>query len=390
MLNIALFGPPGAGKGTQSTLLAEKYNLTYVATGDLLRQEIKEGTELGELAKSTIERGGLVSDEIIVQLIENRITMNLSNSNGILFDGFPRTIVQAYILEGLLLKMNSSLAAMFCLEVPKDILLKRMLERSKTSNRSDDTEEVIEVRLNEYQEKTVPVIDFYKERGKYNSINGIGNIDSINKRITTIVSSILKKKLLNIVLLGPPGGGKGTQGIKIAKKYGLGYISTGKLLRREVKENTEIGKKAKPFLEVGNIVPDELAIQLIEREVKLQHEARGFVFKGFPRTIVQAYILDGILKKMDSSVSVCYNLNIPTLTSVKRLAERAKTPQARSYDKSIELIISRLEEHEQRTSLVAKFYKNQKKSIKINGQGNQEEIFDNLSSHIEKAFKQIR
>jgi len=117
MLNIALFGPPGAGKGTQSKKLLEKCNLTYISTGDLLRVEIEEGSDLGKKAKDIINKGGLVSDEMIVQLIEKRITMN-TNTRGILFDGFPRTVVQAYILDGLLLKLNTSLHMMLSLDVP--------------------------------------------------------------------------------------------------------------------------------------------------------------------------------------------------------------------------------------------------------------------------------
>ena len=119
MLNIALFGPPGAGKGTQSQWLVKKYNLTYISTGEILREEIAAGTKLGILAKDIIEKGGLVSDEIIVQIIESKIQKN-PNANGFLFDGFPRTTVQCYILEGLLIKLNTSLTCMLSLEVPED------------------------------------------------------------------------------------------------------------------------------------------------------------------------------------------------------------------------------------------------------------------------------
>ena len=145
MFNIALFGPPGAGKGTQSRKLIEKYNLAYISTGDILREEIAEGSDLGMQAKSVIEKGGLVSDEIIVQIIEKKIKTN-TEVNGFLFDGFPRTVVQAYILEGLLLKLNTSLNCMVTLEVPQDILMERMLERAQKENRIDDTMEVIENR----------------------------------------------------------------------------------------------------------------------------------------------------------------------------------------------------------------------------------------------------
>jgi len=119
MLNIALFGPPGAGKGTQSKRLIEKYNLAYISTGDMLREEIANDTEIGRIAAAVINKGHLLSDEFIVQLIEKRL-MDYKNVNGFLFDGFPRTTVQAYILEGILLKMNTSLDCMLSLEVPFD------------------------------------------------------------------------------------------------------------------------------------------------------------------------------------------------------------------------------------------------------------------------------
>ncbi|HRW22695.1 MAG TPA: adenylate kinase, partial [Bacteroidales bacterium] len=171
MLNIALFGPPGAGKGTQAKMLAEKYNLTYISTGDILRKEISEKSKLGLEAKSIIDKGGLVSDEIIVQIIEQHIDMQ-SQSNGVLFDGFPRTYAQAYILEGLLLKMNTKLNCLLSLEVPRDELIKRMQERALKENRSDDKKEIIENRLREYDEKTVPVMDFYKDQNKFHSLDG--------------------------------------------------------------------------------------------------------------------------------------------------------------------------------------------------------------------------
>jgi adenylate kinase len=126
MFNIALFGPPGAGKGTQSKMLIEKYNLAYISTGDILREEMAQGTVLGKKAQAVIERGELVSDDIIVQIIEKKIQTNPEVS-GFLFDGFPRTVIQAYILEGLLLKMNTTLSCMISLEVPEDELMKRMM-----------------------------------------------------------------------------------------------------------------------------------------------------------------------------------------------------------------------------------------------------------------------
>lgn len=389
MFNIALFGPPGAGKGTQSRKLIEKYNLAYISTGDILREEIAEGSNLGLQAKSVIEKGGLVSDEIIVQIIEKKIKTN-TEVNGFLFDGFPRTVVQAYILEGLLLKLNTSLNCMVSLEVPQDMLMERMLERAKKENRSDDTIEVIENRLKEYKNKTIPVADFYKDKGIYYACDGVGTVEDIFNRITNIVEQSLTKTWLNVVLFGPPGSGKGTQGKLLAEKYDLIYISTGSLLRREIEKGTDMGLSAKEYMEKGDIVPDEFAIKLIEKQIQTHPDAKGFFFKGYPRTIVQAYILDGLLRKVDSSVSCVFNLDVPTLESIKRLSARSKTEKSRYYDMDTDVIIRRLESFQNRTQPVLDYYEKQRNIYHIDGIGTKEEVYKRLAEKLELAFKHAR
>ncbi|MDD3637215.1 MAG: adenylate kinase [Bacteroidales bacterium] len=389
MLNIALFGPPGAGKGTQSKLLLKKYNLTYISTGDILREEIANQTELGKEAKGIIEKGGLVPDDIIVQIIEKRVTMNL-NTAGILFDGFPRTVVQAYILEGLLSKMNTSLTCMLSLEVPKDELINRMLERAKVGGRADDTMEVIKVRLEEYENKTKPVIEFYKEKNKYFPIDGVGSVETIFGNLVDTIESTMKQDFFNVVLLGKPGSGKGTQGELLARKHNLVYISTGKLLRKEIAGNTEIGQIAKPYMDRGEIVPDEIAIRLIEKKIHHHPSAAGFVFKGFPRTVVQAYILDGLLRRINSRVSCMLNLKLSTLDAIKRLNDRGKTDRKRPYDTSTDMILNRLDEYEKKTKPVIEYYKKQTIFFEVDGAGNEDAVNERLEEAMVKAVKQLR
>lgn len=389
MYNIALFGPPGAGKGTQSRKLIEKYNLAYISTGDILREEIAAGSELGLRAKSVIEKGGLVSDEIIVQIIEKKIKTN-TEVQGFLFDGFPRTVVQAYILEGLLLKLNTSLNCMVSLEVQQDVLMERMLERAKKESRIDDTIEVIENRLLEYKNKTIPVAEFYKDKGICYSVDGVGTLDEIFGRITNVVEQSLTKAWLNVVLYGPPGSGKGTQGKLLAEKYDLVYISTGSLLRKEIEKGSEMGIAAKAYMERGENAPDEFAIKLIEKQIQTHPDAKGFFFKGFPRTIVQAYILDGLLRKLKSSVSCVFNLDVSTLESLKRLTARSKTNERRYYDMDTDIIIRRLENFEARTIPVLNYYEKQKNIYNINGTGSEDEVMDRLTKKLELAFKQAR
>ncbi len=389
MLNVALFGPPGAGKGTQAKKLAERYNLTYISTGDILRNEITEGTPLGLQAKAIIEQGGLVCDETIVQIIENSINMN-HDSNGILFDGFPRTYAQAYILDGLLIKMNSKLSCLISLEVPKEELVGRMIARALKENRADDKQEIVENRLREYETKTIPVIDYYKDLGKYYPIDGIGAVDEVFDRVTDIIEEILSQTLLNVVFFGPPGAGKGTQAKRLAKKFNMIYVSTGEMIRKEVADQTELGKVAKPYLETGDIVPDDIAIRLIERKIKQHKNIKGFIFKGFPSTLVQAYILGGLLKKSDTSVSIVMNLETTTLLSLKRLTARSKTANARTYDMDAETIIHRLEVFDDRSGKILDFYEQQNKLITFNGNIDPEELHKEMADTIEKAFKEIR
>ncbi|MCF8298884.1 MAG: adenylate kinase [Saprospiraceae bacterium] len=389
MLNVALFGPPGAGKGTQSQYLIEKYNLTYISTGDILRKEIADRTKLGMQAKNIIEQGGLVDDELIVQILERKL-MSLPNSNGVLFDGFPRTVVQAYILEGLLLKLNTSLTCMLSLEVPREELIARLLNRGKMSGRSDDNIDVIENRLHEYDEKTVPVAKFYQDIGKYIPINGVGKIEDIFVKLNDEIQNTLEKKWLNVVIQGYPGAGKDTQAKKLSKQYNLVYISTGEMLRDEIARNTEIGKIVKPYMDKGDFVPDEIPIRLIERKINENPDSKGFIFKGFPKNLVQAYILDGLLERFESSVSCMIRLEVSALEAMKRLYARNKTPQGRSYDADSEVIIRRLEEFETKTYYVADYYKKMDKFYSINGMGDEKEIADKLSILVKTAFKNVR
>lgn len=389
MLNIALFGPPGAGKGTQSDLLIKKYNLVHISTGDILRQEISEKTELGLQAKEVIEKGGLVSDELIVQIIEKKMRSS-TECNGFLFDGFPRTFVQAYILEGLLLKMHTSLLSLISIEVPHEECKKRLLIRGKTSGRSDDTENVIDFRLLEYQNKTFPVLQFFKERGILEPIDGTGSIEAIFGRITQSIEKNLRKVLFNVVLLGYPGAGRGTQARILAKKFDLVYISTGTMLREELKKKSEICKIIKPLMENAKLVPDEIVIRLIEKKIKSNKNTKGFVFKGFPRTLIQAYILDGLLRKQNASISCIIDLSVPLLQLVKKLAERGKTAKKRTYDLQAESIVKRLEDHEKNFIPILEYYKKEKSVVTVNGLCSKDDISHEMEKHIEHAIKNVR
>jgi adenylate kinase len=389
MLNIALFGPPGAGKGTQSEFLIKEYNLFYISTGYLLRKEIAEKTKLGCEAQSIIASGGLVSDEIIVQIIEKTITEN-PNANGFLFDGFPRTYIQAYILEGLMIKLNTSLSCLISIDVHEEESTKRLLERAKASGRSDDNEGVIKTRLKEYHQKTRPVLDFYREKGICYEINGVRSIEEVKFDIRGIINEELSKMLFNVVLFGYPGSGRGSQGKALAKKYGLEYVATGSMLGEEIAKGTELGEQIRPLYENGELIPDEIVIPLIEKKLESSKGVKGYIFKGIPRTLVQSYILDGLLKKHKTSLSKIIELEVPTLELIRRLDERSKTNDSMPYDSSTSKIVQRLQDHENKTVSVIKKYNEQHGVVKIDGTGTFEEVFDRISEEIESGFRHLK
>jgi adenylate kinase len=190
MYNIVLFGPPGAGKGTQSEKLIEKYGLTHLSTGDLFRKHLGEGTELGVLAKKYMNEGRLVPDEVVIGMVEDKINESKNSTQGYIFDGFPRTTAQAEALDEMLAIHGLSISGMIALDVPEDVLKARIIERGKTSNRVDDQDEQkINTRIKVYLDETLPVADFYSRQSKLSKINGVGEIDQIFASITSVIDS---------------------------------------------------------------------------------------------------------------------------------------------------------------------------------------------------------
>ena len=194
MINIILFGPPGAGKGTQSANIIAKYSLIHIATGDLFRKHLKEGTPLGTLAKDFMSKGNLVPDQVVIDMVDDKIKSS-HNDAGIIFDGFPRTIPQAEALEKLLASKDSTIKILIELVVPEDELRKRLAERAHKENRPDDAKpEVIENRISVYKGETASVADYYKKRGKYASVVGVGEIDTIFSNICREIDKSLLLK----------------------------------------------------------------------------------------------------------------------------------------------------------------------------------------------------
>jgi len=192
MLNIVIFGAPGSGKGTQSERIVEKYGINHISTGDVLRAEIKNGTELGKTAKDYIDQGQLIPDSLMIDILAS-VFDSFKDSKGVIFDGFPRTIAQAEALKVMLRERGQEVSVMLDLEVPEDELMVRLIKRGKDSGRADDNEETIKKRLNVYHSQTAPLIDWYKAEGQYRHIKGLGTMEDIFADICKEIDAVAGK-----------------------------------------------------------------------------------------------------------------------------------------------------------------------------------------------------
>ena len=189
MLNIVIFGVPGSGKGTQSERIVEKYGINHISTGDVLRAEIKNGTELGKTAKGYIDQGQLIPDELMIDILAS-VFDSFKDSKGVIFDGFPRTIAQAEALKKMLAERGQDVSVMVDLDVPEEELMVRRIKRGKDSGRADDNDETIKKRLHVYHSQTAPLIDWYKNEKKYQHINGLGTMEGIFAEICEAVDKL--------------------------------------------------------------------------------------------------------------------------------------------------------------------------------------------------------
>lgn len=190
MINLVLFGKPGAGKGTQAEFLKSEYNLKHISTGDVFRYNIKNGTELGKLAQSFMDKGDLVPDEVTIKMLQDEVEKN-PEASGFIFDGFPRTTAQADALDAFLESKDMQINATIALEANDEVLISRLLERGKISGRADDQDETkIRNRFEEYNLKTAPLKAYYEGKNKFYSVNGIGDITEITERLKKVIDKL--------------------------------------------------------------------------------------------------------------------------------------------------------------------------------------------------------
>ncbi|ETV87962.1 hypothetical protein H257_01360 [Aphanomyces astaci] len=341
---LIICGPPAGGKGTQCELLVQQYGVVHLSTGDILRAAIQAGSEIGLKAKSFMDAGELVPDDLIIRVIVDRLDQSDCQEQGWLLDGFPRTEVQAHAMIGLGIVPD----LVIVLEVPATEVIKRISGRrvdvatGKTYHlvfnppppnvnavqRSDDTEETIKVRLSKYNENCGAVVRSFSKTSRVLRVDGMQGKDKIAAEIhramegggASVKHEVMPPKL---IICGPPAGGKGTQCEQLVKKYGVVHLSTGDILRDAVKAGTDTGVKAKKYMDMGELVPDELIMDtILDRLGHVDCVQRGWLLDGFPRNESQArsMVSFGILPDM---VLV---LDVPDEDVIARISGRRVDP----------------------------------------------------------------
>lgn len=375
-MNIALIGPSGAGKGTHAIRLAGVYGLRQVSTGDLFRENLRANAALGLLARKYMQLGELVPDEVVDAMIEEWCT-KLPAGHGALFDGFPRTLEQARFLDELLGRVSRPLDAVIYLQVSDAEIARRDTGRiicrtcqapyhlkfqpphtpgvcdrcrGELYQRHDDTAEFVQSRLRIFYRSTMPVIDHYASAGKLVIVPGEGSIEDVDRRLIRVLDGIRTRSLrfatrdeaaqlprpplsaavprhlartsLDLVLLGGPGSGKGTQAAMLSKELGLPHIATGDLFRENLKQATELGKLAKTYMERGELVPDDVTDAMVAERLSRPDSAHGFILDGFPRTLHQAEALMEIMARLQRRLTGVLYIKVTDEEIVRRLSGR--------------------------------------------------------------------
>lgn len=342
---LMIFGPPGAGKGTQAPNIVKRLNLKHLSTGDMLRAAVANKTELGMKAKEAMNSGQLVTDEIVIGIVKEAIQ---SLETGFILDGFPRTIAQAQAVDEFL--GDNGITDIINLVVPESILEERICGRRihKKSGRSyhvkfnppkeegkdditgeeliqraDDTAEALKTRLKGFNEETAPILEHYKAKGIIRNIDSNAAPATVWKRVEKALG--ITRKLM---IFGPPGAGKGTQAPKIVEALDLKHLSTGDMLRAAVANKTELGMKAKEAMNSGQLVSDEIVIGIVQEAIESLEG--GFILDGFPRTIPQAEAVDKFLG--NKGITHIVNLSVPDSILEERICgRRIHKASGRSY-----------------------------------------------------------
>jgi adenylate kinase len=379
-MNIALIGPSGVGKGTVAAHLVLKFNLRHLSTGDLLRENLTAQTALGLLARRYMDQGDLVPDEVVDAMIEERVR-KLGADQGILLDGFPRTAYQAGFLDDLLKRMDRRLDTALYLKVADEEIINRLSGRRICRNcqapyhvkfkppanaglcdicggalyqRADDRPEIMRPRLKGFHRVTGPVVDYYHTRGRLRVVDAARPIDQVQQAVTGILEALQQAQppavtrqeieLINeliapiaptaastvkaarrssdLVLLGGPGSGKGTQAEQLSKQLKLPHIATGDLFRENLKEQTDLGQLAKAYMDRGELVPDDVTEAMVCERLSRPDARPGFILDGFPRTLPQAEALMDMLTTQQRRLAGVVYIHVSDQEIVNRLSGR--------------------------------------------------------------------
>ncbi len=389
-MNIALIGPTGSGKGTHALELEERFSMRHAATGDLLRENLKQQTPLGLLAQSCIERGELVPDELVDAMIQSWIRAT-DDRRGILFDGFPRTAYQASFMDELLGKLGRSLDLVVYLRVSDEAIIERLSGRTichlcqatyhdslhppthpgkcdrcqgELIRRPDDTPEIVAARLRSFHRTTGPVLDYYQKSHRLVILEGEGSVRQVKAALLATLDHVSRGEVpasllanpqdvtdlkpvppetalsarpsLDLVLLGGPGSGKGTQAEQLCRALGLPHIATGDLFRENLKHQTDLGKLAKTYMDRGELVPDDVTEAMVRERLARPDTQAGFVLDGFPRTLPQAQALAEIMGHLRRRLEGVLYIDVSDGEIVNRLSGRlicrhCQTPYHRQF-----------------------------------------------------------
>jgi adenylate kinase len=375
-MNLAFIGPSGAGKGTHAASLSSRFRLRHVATGDLFRENLQSHTALGILARKYMEHGELVPDEVVDAMIEEWCD-RLPLERGALFDGFPRTAYQARFLDELLKRLGRALDAVVYLKVPDEEIVRRLSGRFICRNcqqpyhqklrpaavygvcdecggelyhRPDDSTEMVAARLRVFHRTTDPLLDHYAAENKLIIVSGEGSLTDVDGRLIRALEGVRNRtygfatsddvaKLsraplitappahraritTDIVLLGAPGSGKGTQAGRLGMQLKLPHIATGDLFRENLRLATDLGKLAKTYMDRGELVPDDVTEAMVAERLGREDASNGFLLDGFPRTLPQAQALTEMLARLQRRVAGVIYINVGDDPLIMRLSGR--------------------------------------------------------------------
>jgi len=376
-MNLTFIGPSGVGKGTHANRLEQEFKLLHLSTGDLLRENLQARTDLGSRARGYMDRGELVPDELVDAMIEERLR-RADSSQGVLFDGFPSTLYQAKFLDHFFEGVGRKLDAAIYFKVSDAEVISRLSGRlicqkcqtpyharfkpprmagacdvcdGKLYQREDDTPEMVRLRLRAFQRAMGPVVDYYHKAGRLLILNGEGQVEDVYRQVVQAVTAVQQRgtwmptgeevhlltegkapivlptkraarRTLDLVLLGGPGCGKGTQAEQLSRELKLPHVATGDLFRDNLKQQTPLGKLAKSYMDRGELVPDDITEAMVRDRLARPDAAEGFILDGFPRTLPQAQALAELMHEMQRQLAGVLYINVSDEDIVGRLSAR--------------------------------------------------------------------